>query len=44
MVYHILKDGTTVSDVAGIVVKEEDAGAIYQLIHKISTEEYKNER
>ena len=35
-VHHILKDGTTVDDIAGKVVRPEDAGPLYQLIHKIN--------
>lgn len=36
-VIHILNDGSTVKDISGRVVRLEDAGAIYQLIHKINT-------
>lgn len=36
-VIHILNDGSTVNDISGRVVRLEDAGAIYQLLHKINT-------
>lgn len=36
-VIHILKDGSIVNDINGRVVRFEDAGMIYQLIHKINT-------
>ena len=35
-VIHILKDGSQVEDIAGHVVKIEDAGALYNLIHAIN--------
>ena len=36
-VIHILKDGSTVKDISGRVVRLEDAGAIYHLLHNINT-------
>lgn len=36
-VIHILKDGSTVTDISGRVVKVEDAGAIYQLFNNINS-------
>lgn len=36
-VIHILSDGSTVKDISGRIVRPEDAGAIYKLIHKINT-------
>lgn len=36
-VIHILKDGSTIKDITGRVVRLEDAGAIYQLLHNINT-------
>lgn len=35
-VIHILKDGSIVKDISGRVVRFEDAGATYQLIHNIN--------
>ena len=35
-VIHILKDGSEIEDIAGRVVKMEDAGALYNLIHAIN--------
>lgn len=42
-VIHILKDGSIVEDIAGRVVKVEDAGPVYQLINKINREGSKKE-
>lgn len=36
-VIHIMNDGSVVKDISGRVVRLEDAGAIYQLLHKINT-------
>lgn len=35
MVYHILKDGTKVKDISGIVVKKKDNIVLYDVIRKI---------
>lgn len=35
-VYHILKDGTTVDDITGHVVRMEDAPALYELMASLS--------
>lgn len=42
-VIHILKDGSIVKDISGRVVRLEDAGAIYQLLHNINTGQIKKE-
>lgn len=36
MVYHILKDGSTLSDITGKVVKPSEAPQLYDLIGKLS--------
>lgn len=36
MVYHILKDGSVVNDVAGRIVKIEDAKTVYDLMDSIN--------
>lgn len=36
-VVHILKDGSVVNDIAGKVVKFEDASILYQLINNINS-------
>lgn len=36
MVYHVLKDGSVVDDIAGKVVRVEDAEAVYNLINTIN--------
>ena len=36
-VVHILKDGSIVKDISGRVVRLENAGAVYHLIHTINT-------
>lgn len=36
MVYHILKDGKTVNDISGHIVRLEDANPLYQLLHRIN--------
>lgn len=36
MVKHILKDGRTVDSVAGMVVKYEEAEAVYKLLNDIA--------
>ena len=36
-VIHILKDGSAVEDIVGHVVRIEDAGALYNLIHAINS-------
>ena len=43
-VVHILKDGSIVKDISGRVVRLEDAGAIYQLLHNINTGKTKVEK
>lgn len=35
-VYHVLKDGSRVDDIAGRVVRVSDAEAVYNLIHSIN--------
>ena len=35
-VTHVLKDGTTVEDIRGHVVKENDAKAVYALLDSIN--------
>ena len=42
-VIHILKDGSRVKDISGRVVRLEEAGAIYQLLHNINTGGIKKE-
>lgn len=37
MVYHILKDGTSVEDIKGRVITVEDAKPVYNLICKINS-------
>ena len=44
MVYHILKDGSTSTDITGHVVRVKDSESLYQLIHKISCKKSKVER
>ncbi len=36
MVFHILKDGTTTTDITGHVVKVSDAESLYKLIDSIN--------
>ena len=36
MVYHILKNGETVKDITGHIVRLEDANPLYQLLHSIN--------
>lgn len=36
MVYHILKNGKTVTDITGHIVRQEDANPLYQLLHRIN--------
>lgn len=36
MVYNILKNGETVKDLTGYVVRMEDAHPLYQLLHNIN--------
>lgn len=36
MVKHVLKDGTTVNDITGHIVKMKDAKAVYNLIESIN--------
>lgn len=36
-VIHILKDGSQIEDITGHVVKMEDAGLLYNLIHEINS-------
>jgi hypothetical protein len=36
MVYHILKNGETVNDITGHIVRLEDANPLYQLLHRIN--------
>lgn len=38
MIKHVLKDGTEVPDVAGMVVKPEDLPVIYEVISRIQME------
>lgn len=40
-VVHILRDGSTVKDITGHVVRMEDAGPLYQLIDNINRERSK---
>jgi hypothetical protein len=35
MVYHILKDGTKVKDITGLVIKKKDNMILYDVIKKI---------
>lgn len=42
-VINILKDGSTVEDLTGHVVRIEDARALYQMIDTINRKEYKKE-
>jgi hypothetical protein len=35
MIYHILKDGTKVKDIAGLVIKKKDNKVLYDVIEKI---------
>lgn len=35
-VYHILKNGETVTDITGHIVRLEDANPLYQLLHSIN--------
>jgi hypothetical protein len=35
-VIHILKDGSSPTDIAGHIVRLEDASPLYQLIHSIN--------
>lgn len=35
MVYHILKDGTKVKDITGLVIKKKDNTILYDVIKKI---------
>jgi hypothetical protein len=41
MVYHILKDGTTVDDITGHVVKLEDAAPLYRYLRNLTYERNK---
>lgn len=36
MVIHILKDGTQVDDIAGHIVRKEDAAPVYTLMDEIN--------
>lgn len=36
MVYHVLKNGETVKDITGHIVRLEDATPLYQLLHSIN--------
>ena len=38
MVYHVLADGTKLTDITGHVVMPKDAPAVYDLIHTINAE------
>jgi DUF1009 family protein len=35
MVYHILKDGTKVKDITGLVIKKKDNAILYDVIKRI---------
>ena len=35
MVYHILKDGTKVKDLTGVVIRQKDNSTLYDVIGKI---------
>lgn len=35
-IYHVLSDGSRVSDITGRVVRVKDAEAVYNLIHSIN--------
>jgi hypothetical protein len=41
MIYHILKDGTTVDDITGHVVKLEDAAPLYRYLRNLTYERNK---
>lgn len=38
MIHHVLKDGSTVADITGHVVKAEDFPLLYEVINKIQKE------
>ena len=42
-VKHVLKDGTTVNDITGHIVRMKDANAVYTLVDRIN-ERYINEK
>lgn len=44
MVYHILADGTTVTDITGHIVKMEDAPAVYELMDSINRSGHKKQK
>jgi hypothetical protein len=35
-VYHVLADGSRPADITGHIVRVEDAGVLYNIIHKIN--------
>lgn len=41
MVYHVLKDGTQISDITGHVVKVSDAEPLYRYLQTINDTEFK---
>jgi len=43
MVYHVLKDGTTKTDITGHVVKISDVEPVYQVINEIENRYKKKE-
>ena len=43
MVYHIMKDGTTKTDITGHIVKIEDAEPVYRLINDMENRSSKKE-
>lgn len=44
MVKNILKDGTEVKDLTGIVIRESDFPAIYHIIKQIESKEEKDDK
>lgn len=43
MIKHVLKDGSEVKDISGLVVKAKDNELLYEVINRISQEGRSNE-
>lgn len=40
MVKHVLKDGTVLDDISGIVIKREQFPVVYEILDKLSGDSY----
>lgn len=43
MVKHVLKDGTVLDDISGIVIKKEQFPAVYEILDRLNGDSYEKE-